>query len=104
MELEGILSSATRKLSPQLKEQWLRHPQDHRVLAANLIVFKDWLESTASIHEDLLARTNSKFQSSEKPKTGTFESNADDCTRPKNSECPFTDGQHTIWSCEKFNS
>ena len=69
LELEEVLSSATRKLSVQLKEQWLRHLQDHRLLAANMVVFKDWLESTAFIHEDLLAQTNSKFQSREELKT-----------------------------------
>ena len=104
LESEGVLSSATRKLSLQLKEQWLRHLQDHQLLAANLIVFKDWLESTAFIHEDLLAQTSSKFQSREKPKTSTFASNAEDSTKPKNSECPFKDGQHAIWNCEKFKS
>ena len=93
LELEGVLSSATKKLSAQLKEQWLRHLQDHRLLAANLIVFKDWLESTAFIHEDLLAQINSKFQSRENSKASTFASNADDSMKPKNSECPLKDGQ-----------
>ena len=51
LESEGVLNSATRKLSVQLKEQWIQHLQDHRLLAANLIVFKDWLESTAFIRE-----------------------------------------------------
>ena len=78
LELEGALSSATTTLSPQLKEQWLQHLLDHRLLAANLIVFKDWLESTAFMNEDLLAQTNSKFQSREKPKTSACASNADD--------------------------
>ena len=104
LESEEVLSSATRKLSLQLKEQWLRHLQDHQLLAANLIVFKDWLESTAFIHEDLLAQTSSKFQSREKPKTSTFASNAEDSTKPKNLECPFIDGQHAIWNCENFKS
>ena len=104
LESEGVLSSATRKLFPHLKEQWLRHLQDHGLLAANLIVFKDWLESTAFIHEDLLAQNNSKFQSSKKPKTSAFASNADDSTKPKKSECPFQDGQHAIWSYEEFKS
>ncbi|XP_075262530.1 uncharacterized protein LOC142354150 [Convolutriloba macropyga] len=53
-ESEVVLSSATRKLYPQLNEQWLQHLQDHRLLAANLIAFKDWLESTALIHEDFV--------------------------------------------------
>ena len=52
----------------QLKGQWLRNLQGHRLIAANLIILKDWLESTAFIHEDLLAQTNSKFHSREKPK------------------------------------
>ena len=54
LELEGFLSTVTKKLSPQLKEQWLQLLQDHRLLAANLIVYRDWLESTAFIHKDLL--------------------------------------------------
>ena len=62
LESEGVLRSSTRKLSLQLKEQWLRQLQNHRPLAANLIVFKDWLELTAFIHEGLLAQTTSSFQ------------------------------------------
>ena len=101
---EGVLSSTIRKLSPQLKEQWLRHLQDHRLLAASLIVFNDWLESTAFIPEDLLAQTNHKIRNRKKPKTSTFASNADDSTKPRNSECPFKNGQHAIWNWEKFKS
>ena len=104
LESEWVLSSSTRKLFPQLKEQWLRHLQYHRLLAANLIVFKVWLESTAFIMEDLWAKTNPKFQNREKPKTSTFASNADDSSKPKNSECPFKGGQHAIWSWKKFKS
>ena len=81
LESEGVLSSATRNLTVQLKEQWLRHLQDHRLLATNLIFFKDWLESTAFIHEDLTAQTKSKFQGREKPKTRAFAYNADDSTK-----------------------
>ena len=66
VDSEGGLSSATKKLSPQLNKQWLRQLQDHRLLAANLILFNDWLESAAFIHKDLLVRTNSKFRSREK--------------------------------------
>ena len=104
LESEGVLSSSTRKFPPQFKEQWLRHLQDHRLLVANLIVFKNWLELTAFMHEDLLAQTNPKFQNRKKPKTGTVASNTDDSTKPKNSKCPFKDGQHAIWSYEKFKS
>ena len=66
LELEGV--KATRKLHPQLKGQWLRHLQDHRLLAANLIVSKDWLPSTAFMHEELLAQTI--FQAAKNQKQG----------------------------------
>ena len=56
LESEGGLSSTTRKLSPQLREQWLQYMQDRRLLRGNLIVFKEWLASKAVIHENLLAK------------------------------------------------
>ena len=101
LEAEAGLSSTTRKLSPQLREQWLQYMQDCRLLRGNLIFCK------AVIHENMLAQTNSsfyrnKFQSRDKPKTSTFASNAEESSNPKNFECPFKDGQHPIWTCEKF--
>ena len=105
LELEWILCSATRTIFNQLKEQWLRHLKDHRLLAANLIVFEDWLESTAFIHEGKsLKQPNSKFHSCEKPKPSTFASTTEDFTKPKNSKCPFIEGKHAIWSCEEFKT
>ena len=97
LELGRVLSSATSKLSSQFKEQWVRHLQDHRPLAAISIVFKEWLESTASILEDLLAQTNPKLQNGEKQQTNTFASNVDDSMYVQNR-------QHAIWSCQKFKS
>ena len=108
LEAEAGLSSTTRKLSPQLREQWLQYIQDRRLLRGNLIVFKEWLASKAVIHENLLTQNSSfdrnKIQSRDKPKTSTFASNAEESSKPKNFECPFKDGQHPIWTCEKFKS
>ena len=109
LEAEAGLSSATRKIFPQLREQWLEYMQDRRLLRGNLIVFKEWLVSKAKIYKNLLPQTNSsfdrnKFQSRDKPKTSTFASNAEESSKPKNFECPFKDGQHPIWTCEKFKS
>ena len=42
LESEGVLSSAITKISLPLKDQWQHHLRDHRLLAANLLVFKDW--------------------------------------------------------------
>ena len=52
LEAEAGQSSTTRKLSPQLREQWLQYMQDCRLLRGNLIVFKEWLASKAVIHEN----------------------------------------------------
>ena len=109
LESEGGLSSITRKLSAQLREQWLQYMQGRQLLRGNLIVFKEWLASKAVIHENLLVQTNSssdrnKFQSRDKPKTSTFASNAEESSRAKNFDCPFKDGQHPVWTCEKFKS
>ena len=71
LEAKAGLSSTTRKLSPQLREQWLQYMQDRRLLRCNLIVFKEWLASQAVAHENLLAQTNSSS------------------SKPKNFECPF---------------
>ena len=109
LESEGGPSSATRKLSPQLREQWLQHMQDRRLPRGNLVIFKECLASKAVNHEKLLAPTNSsfdrnRFQSRDKPKTSTFASNAEESTKPKNFECPFKDGEHSIWTCENFKT
>ena len=108
LEAEAGLSSTTRKLSPQLREQWLQYMQDRRLLRGNVIVFKEWLASKAVIHENLLAQNSSfdrnKFQSRDKPKSSTVASNAEESSKPENFECPFKEGQHPIWTCEKFKS
>ena len=61
--------------------------------------FRTW--TLVSPDQHLLA---SKFKNRDNTKTSTLASKADDSTKPKNSECPFKDGQHAIWMCEKFNS
>ena len=68
-----------------------------------------WLASKAVIHENVLAQTSSsfdrnRFQSRDKPKTSTFASNAEELRKPKNFEYSIKDGQHPIWTCEKFKS
>ena len=104
LESEGGLSSTTRKVSPQLREQWLHYMQDRWLLRCNLIFFKEWLASKAVIHENLLAQKNSsfdrkRFQSRDKPKTSTFAASAEMSSKPKNFECPFKDRQHPSWMC-----
>ena len=65
---QGSSELCYQKTFPKFKEQWLRYLQNHRLLAANLIVFIDWLESTSFIHKDLLAQLNSKYKKRQKPK------------------------------------
>ena len=96
LESEGGLSSATGKLSPQLREQWLQYLHDRRLLKGNLIVFKEWLAQ-----RNLLEQTNSsfdrnKFQSRDKLKTSTIASNAENSGKPCKSKCLFKDGKQPI--------
>ena len=105
---EGLISTA-RKLSPQLREQWLQYMQDRRLLRGNPIIFKNWLASKAVSYENLLAKKKSSFdrnnfQSRDKPKTSIFGSNADDSSKPKNPECPFKYWQNSSSTYEKFKS
>ena len=100
LESGGVLSSATRKLCLRLKEQWLRHLQDFRLLAANLIVFSDWLESTTFIFEDLLDQTNGKFKTVRNQKLVLLHPML---TILRNQRIQ-NDRQHAIWICEKFKS
>ena len=109
LEEEGGLSATTRKLSPQLREQWLQYMQDGRLLRGNSTIFKWWLPSKAVIHENVLAHTSSSFdrnrlQSRDKPKTSTFASKAEESSKSINFESPFKGGQSPIWTCEKFKS
>ena len=95
LESEGGLSSTTRKLSPQLREQWLRYLQDRRLLKGNSIV-KDCLAQ-----RNLLAQTNSSFdrnnfQSRDKLNTSTIASTAENSGKPSKSKCLFKDGKHPI--------
>ena len=83
--------------------------QVRRILRGNLVVFKDWLASKAVIHENLWAQTNSsfdrnKFQSRDKLKASTFDSNAEESSKPMNFDCPFKDGQHPVGTCENLKS
>ena len=94
LESEGGLNQQRENLLRKLREQWLQYLHDRQLQRGNLIVFKEWLASKATIHENLLAQTNSsfdrnKFQSRDKPRTNTFASNAENSSKPSIFECPF---------------
>ena len=109
MESKEVRRATTRKLFPQLREQWLQYMQDCRILRSNWIIFKVWLAYKTVIHGHLLAQTSSwfdrnRFQSLYKLKTNTLASNDEESSKPKNFKCSFKDGQHTIWTSEMFKS
>ena len=86
-EAEARPSSTTRKVSSQLREQWLQCVEDRWLLRGNLIVFKDWFTSKVVTHENMLAHTNhltQKIQSSDKPTTISLASNGDESSNTKN--------------------
>ena len=79
----------------------MQYVQARRLLRGNLIVFKEWLSSKAQTNSSF---DRNKLQRSDKPKTSTFASNAEESSKSKSFECPFKDRQHPIWTCEKFKS
>ena len=52
LESKGVLSSATRKLSPQLKET-MTTTYTSSSTTKNMVVYQHLLESTAFIHKEL---------------------------------------------------
>ena len=86
-EAEARPSSTTRKVSSQLREQWLQYVEERWILRGNLTVFRDWFTSKVVTHENLLAQTNhltEKIQSRDKPTTIILASNGDESSNTKN--------------------
>ena len=106
LQSEGVLGSATRKLSHQLQEKWLLYLQQNQTLRGNLLMFRDWLSLSATIHQDIVGQTSSfgdrnKFRK-DSPRATSFVSNAS--SKPKNSptDCPLCQEDDALWKCETF--
>ena len=107
---EGVLGSATRKLTLDMKTKWLTYVEQMNLCQPGLAVFSEWLNDIADVQDELLLYSNlnadrAKTSYKEKAEGSTFATSAPD-TASDNSkyqrECALKDGKHPIWKCEKF--
>ena len=107
---EGVLDSATRKLTLDMKTKWLTHVKQMNLYQPGLAVFSEWLNDIAGVQDELLLSSNpdadrAKSSFKEKAEGSTFATSATN-TANNNSknqrESVLKDGTQPIWKCEKF--
>ena len=107
---EGVLGSATRKLTLDMKTKWLTYVKQMNLYQPGFAVFSEWLNDIADVQDELLLSSNSnddraKSSHKEKAKGSTFATSTTN-TASDNSknqrECVLKDGKHPIWKCGKF--
>ena len=74
---EGVLGSATRKLTLDMKTKWLTHVKQMNLYQPGLAVFSEWLNDIADVQDELLLSSNpnadrAKSNYKEKAKGSTF--------------------------------
>ena len=107
---EGVLGSATRKLTLDIKTKWLTHVKQMNLYQPGLAVFSEWLNDIADVQDELLLSSNpnadrAKSSYKEKAKVSTFATSATNTANDNSKnqrECALKDGKHPIWKCEKF--
>ena len=107
---EGVLGSATRKLTLDMKTKWLTHVKQMNLYPPGLAVFSEWLNDIADVQDELLFYSNpnadrAKTSYKEKAEGSTFATSATNTANDNSKtqrECVLKDGQHPIWKCEKF--
>ena len=107
---EGVLGSATRKLTLDMKTKWLTYVKQMNLCQPGLAVFSEWLNDIADVQDELLLSSNpnadrAKSNYKEKAKGSTFATSTTNTTSDNSKyqrECALKDGKHPIWKCEKF--
>ena len=107
---EGVLGSATRKLTLDMKTKWLLYVKQMNLYQPGLAVFSEWLEDIADVQDELLLSSKpnadrAKSNYKENAKGSTFATSTTNTTGDNSKyqrECALKDGKHPIWKCEKF--
>ena len=107
---EGVLGSATRKLTLDMKTKWLTYVKQMNLYQPGLAVFSEWLNDIADVQDELLFYSNpnadrAKTSYKEKAEGSTFATSATNTANDNSKtqrECVLKDGEHRIWKCEKF--
>ena len=74
---EGVLGSATRKLTLDMKTKWLTYVKQMNLYQPGLAVISEWLKDIADVQDELLLSSNpnadrAKSRYKEKAKNSTF--------------------------------
>ena len=107
---EGVLGSATRKLTLDMKTKWLTYVKQMNLYQPGLAVFSEWLSDIADVQDELLFYSNpnadrAKTSYKEKAEGSSFATSATNTANDNSKtqrERVLKDGQHPIWKCEKF--
>ena len=78
---EGVLGSATRKLTMGMNTKWLTHVKQKNLYQIGLAVFSEWLNDIADVQDELLLSSNpnadrAKSSYKGKAKNSTFATSA----------------------------
>ena len=116
---ESVLNSALRKLPPELKTKWFFLAKSKNYYSADLCKSSEWLNEVAFVHDQMMMQFKSPSEKKtsgpgDKDKNTTFTTNS----QPKNTtkstneqaklntttlnQCPLKDGDHKLWTCNKF--
>ena len=106
----GVLGSATRKLTLDMKTKWLIYVKQMNLYQPGLAVFSEQLNDIADVQDELLLYSNpnadrAKTSYKEKAEGSTFATSATNSANESSKtqrECVLKDGQHPIWKCKKF--
>ena len=107
---EGVLGSATRKLTLDMKTKWLTYVKQMNLYQLGLAVFSEWLNDIADVQDELIFHSNpnadrAKTSYKKKAEGSTFATSSTNTSIDNSKtqrECVLKDGQHPIWKCEKF--
>ena len=107
---EGVLGSATRKLTLDMKTKWLTYVKQMNLYQPGLAVFSEWRNDIADVQDELLLSSKpnadrAKTSYMKKTEGSTFATSATNTANDNSKtqrECVLKDGQHPIWKCEKF--
>ena len=106
---EGVLGSATRKLTLDMKTKWLTYVKQMNLYQPGLAVFSERLSDIADVQDELLLYSNSnadrgKTSYKEKVEGSTFATSATNSANDNSKtqrECVLKDDKHPKWKCEK---
>ena len=102
---EGVLGSATRNLTLDMKTKWLTYVKQTNLYQSGLAVFSEWLGDIAEVQDELLLSSNpnadrAKSSYKEKAKSSTFATSKTNTASDNSNNqrgCVLKDGKHLIF-------